>query len=113
MLIDSRPLPRFQQGTIPGAINIPYPAWDKVAAKLLPADKTKQLVFFCQGVTCQMSPLSQRKAVGMGYKNTKVYHEGVPEWQMKDYLVTRPEFVKEAYVDKDIPAVILDVRTAE
>lgn len=113
VLIDSRPLPRFQQGTIPGAINIPYPAWDKVAAKLLPADKTKQLVFFCQGVTCQMSPLSQRKAIGMGYKNTKVYHEGVPEWQTKDYLATRPEFVKEAYVDKDIPAVILDVRSAE
>jgi rhodanese-related sulfurtransferase len=113
VLIDSRPLPRFQQGTIPGAINIPYPAWDKVAAKLLPADKSKQLVFFCQGVTCQMSPLSQRKALAMGYKNTKVYHEGVPEWQTKDYLVTRPEFVKEAYVDKDIPAVILDVRSAE
>ena len=113
VLIDSRPLPRFQQGTIPGAINIPYPAWDKVAAKLLPADKSKQLVFFCQGVTCQMSPLSQRKAIAMGYKNTKVYHEGVPEWQMKDYLVTRPEFVKEAYVDKDIPSVILDVRSAE
>ena len=113
VLIDSRPLPRFQQGTIPGAINIPYPAWDKVAAKLLPADKSKQLVFFCQGVTCQMSPLSQRKAVGMGYKNTKVYHEGVPEWQTKDFLVTRPEFVKAAYVDKDIPAVILDVRSPE
>jgi rhodanese-related sulfurtransferase len=113
VLIDSRPLPRFQQGTIPGAINIPYPAWDKVAAKLLPADKTKQLVFFCQGETCQMSPLSQRKAIGMGYKNTKVYHAGVPEWQTRDYLVTRPEFVKEAYVDKDIPSIILDVRSAE
>jgi rhodanese-related sulfurtransferase len=113
VLIDSRPLPRFQQGTIPGAINVPYPAWDKVAAKLLPADKSKQLVFFCQGVTCQMSPLSQRKAIGMGYTNTKVYHQGVPEWQMKDYLATRPEFVKETYLDKDIPAVLLDVRSAE
>jgi rhodanese-related sulfurtransferase len=113
MLIDSRPLPRFQQGSIPSAINIPYPAWDKVAAKLLPADKSTQLVFFCQGVTCQMSPLSQRKAIALGYTNTKVYHEGVPEWQTKDYLVTRPEFVKEAYLDKDIPAVILDVRTAD
>ena len=113
VLIDSRPLPRFQQGTIPGAINIPYPAWDKVAAKLLPADKSKQLVFFCQGVTCQMSPLSQRKAIGLGYKNTKVYHQGVPEWQTRDYLETRPEFVKEAYVDKDIPSIIVDVRSAE
>jgi rhodanese-related sulfurtransferase len=109
-LIDSRPLPRFQQGTIPGAINVPYPAWDKVVGRL-PKDKNALIVFFCQGVTCQMSPLSQRKATGLGYKNTKVYHEGVPEWETKDYLVTRPEFVKAAYIDKDIPAVILDVRS--
>jgi len=111
-LIDSRPLPRFQQGTIPGAINVPYPAWDKVVNRL-PADKNALLVFFCQGVTCQMSPMSQRKAIALGYKNTKVYHEGVPEWQTKDYLTTRPQFVKEAYVDKDIPAVILDVRATD
>jgi rhodanese-related sulfurtransferase len=112
MLIDSRPLPRFQQGTIPGSVNIPYPSWDKVVNRL-PADKNTQLVFFCQGVTCQMSPLSQRKAIALGYKNTKVYHEGVPEWQTKDYLATRPQFVKEAYVDKDIPAVIVDVRSPD
>ncbi len=111
-LVDSRPLPRFQQGTIPGAINVPYPAFDKFASRL-PADKNALVVFFCQGVTCQMSPMSQRKARALGYTNTKVYHEGVPEWQKKDYLSTRPEFVKEAYVDKDIPAVILDVRSAE
>ena len=108
-LVDSRPLPRFQQGTIPGAINVPYPAWDKVVNRL-PADKNALLVFFCQGVTCQMSPLSQKKAKKLGYMNTKVYHQGVPEWETKDYLATQPEFVKAAYLDKDIPAVILDVR---
>jgi rhodanese-related sulfurtransferase len=112
MLIDSRPLPRFQQGTIPGAVNVPYPSWDKVVNRL-PADKSALLVFFCQGVTCQMSPLSQRKAIALGYKNTKVYHEGVPEWQTRDFLATRPEFVKAAYVDKGIPAVILDVRAPD
>jgi rhodanese-related sulfurtransferase len=112
MLIDSRPLPRFQQGTIPGAVNLPYPSWDKVVNRL-PADKSALLVFFCQGVTCQMSPLSQRKAIALGYKNTKVYHEGVPEWQTRDFLATRPEFVKAAYVDKGIPAVILDVRAPD
>jgi rhodanese-related sulfurtransferase len=111
-LVDSRPPPRFQQGTIPGAINVPYPSWDKVVNRL-PADKNALVVFFCQGVTCQMSPLSQRKAIGLGYKNTKVYHEGVPEWETRDYLVTRPEFVKAAYIDKDIPAVFLDVRSKE
>jgi rhodanese-related sulfurtransferase len=112
MLVDSRPLPRYQQGTIPGAINVPYPNWEKVVSRL-PADKNTLLVFFCQGVTCQMSPLSQRKAVALGYKNTKVYHQGVPEWQTRDYLATRPEFVKAAYVDKGIPAVILDVRAPD
>lgn len=112
VLVDSRPLPRYQQGTIPGAINVPYPAWDKVANRL-PADKSTLVVFFCQGVTCQMSPLSQRKARALGYTNTKVYHEGVPEWETKDYLATQPAFVKAAYVDKDIPAVILDVRTPD
>ena len=111
-LIDSRPLPRFQQGTIPGAINVPYPSWDKVVNRL-PADKATQLVFFCQGVTCQMSPLSQRKAAALGYTNIKVYHQGVPEWETKDYLVTRPEFVKAAYVDRDIPAIFLDARSKE
>jgi rhodanese-related sulfurtransferase len=112
MLVDSRPLPRFQQGTIPNSVNIPYPTWDKVVGRL-PQDKNATIVFFCQGVTCQMSPLSQRKAIGLGYKNTKVYHEGVPEWQTRDYLETRPEFVKEAYIDKDVPAIILDVRTPD
>ncbi|MGE5339701.1 MAG: rhodanese-like domain-containing protein [Gemmatimonadota bacterium] len=112
VLVDSRPLPRFQQGTIPGAINVPYPAFDKFANRL-PASKNTLVVFFCQGLTCQMSPMSQSKAKALGYTNTKVYHEGVPEWQKKDYLATTPEFVKAAYLDKDIPAVLLDVRSTD
>jgi hypothetical protein len=50
-------------------------------------------------------PLSQRKAIALSYKNTKVYHEGIPQWETR-LLIGRREFVKEAYVDKDIPAVI-------
>jgi rhodanese-related sulfurtransferase len=112
VLIDSRPLPRFQQGTIPGAINLPYPSWDKFV-NLLPADKATTIVFFCQGPTCQMSPSSLRKAEALGYTAAKVYQAGVPEWQTKDYLLTNPRFVKEAYLDKDIPAVIVDARNVD
>ena len=111
-LIDSRPLPRFQEGSIPSAINLPYPTFDKLTDRL-PADKSQLTIFFCQGVTCMMSPMSLRKAEALGYTNVKVYREGVPEWQTKDYLVTQPQFVKEAYVDKGIPVVLLDVRSAE
>jgi hypothetical protein len=49
-LVDSRPFPRFQEGAIPTAINIPYPAFDKMKDKL-PADKNAALVFYCSGST--------------------------------------------------------------
>ena len=50
MLIDARPLPRFQDGSIPTAVNIPFPAFEKMKDKL-PADKTTLIVYYCAGVT--------------------------------------------------------------
>ena len=50
MLIDARPLPRFQEGSIPTAVNIPFPAFEKMKDKL-PADKSTLIVYYCAGVT--------------------------------------------------------------
>jgi len=50
MLIDARPLPRCQEGFIPTAVNIPFPAFDKMKDKL-PADKATLIVYYCAGVT--------------------------------------------------------------
>jgi hypothetical protein len=50
ILIDARPLPRFQDGSIPTAINIPFPAFENMKDKL-PADKTMLIVYYCAGVT--------------------------------------------------------------
>jgi hypothetical protein len=50
MLIDARPLPRFQEGWIPTAVNIPFPAFEKMKDKL-PADKATLIVYYCAGVT--------------------------------------------------------------
>lgn len=110
-LIDSRPLPRFQEGTIPGAINLPFPTFDKMLDRL-PKDKSRLVVFFCAGVTCMMSPNSLRRAEALGYTNAKVYREGWPEWTQKNYGVISPQFVKEAFMDKDIPHVLIDARRA-
>jgi rhodanese-related sulfurtransferase len=108
-LIDSRPLPRFQEGTIPTSVNLPYPAFDKFLDRL-PKDKSKLLVFYCQGVTCMMSPSSLRRAEAMGYTNVKVYREGWPEWTEKNVGVMAPQFLKEAWLDKGIPHVLIDAR---
>lgn len=108
-LIDSRPLPRYQDGFIPGAINLPYPAFDKNLDKL-PADKNRLVVFYCAGVTCTMSPKSLEKTEALGYKNAKVYREGMPGWLQRKPGAMTVKFMKEAWLDKDIPFILLDAR---
>ncbi len=111
-LYDSRPAPRFQEGAIPTAVNLPYPAFDKQASKL-PADKNALIIFYCSGPTCNMSPGSADKAKKLGYTNIKVYKDGMPDWSLTNYGVLSVQFLKEAWLDKDIPHVLLDARTAK
>jgi rhodanese-related sulfurtransferase len=59
-----------------------------------------------------MSPNSAGRAEKLGYTNVKVYHEGLPEWTKKNYTVLSVQFLKDAFIDKDIPHVLLDVRSA-
>ncbi|GAB7028404.1 rhodanese-like domain-containing protein [Geotalea toluenoxydans] len=110
-LYDSRPAQRFQEGAIPGAVNLPFPAFDKMAEKLLPADKKALLIFYCSGPVCNMSPGSAAKAKKLGYGNIKVYKDGMPGWTEKHYAVLTPQSLKEAWLDKDMSHVLLDVRS--
>jgi rhodanese-related sulfurtransferase len=110
-LIDSRPLPKVQEGTIPTAINLPYPAFDKFVDRL-PQDKARYTIFFCQGVTCMMSPSSLVKAEALGYTNVRVYREGYPEWQERNVGVIAAQYLKDAWIDKKVPHVLVDARPA-
>lgn len=49
-LFDARPGPPFQEGFIPTAASLPFPAWEKEKGKL-PEDKNALVVFYCSGVT--------------------------------------------------------------
>ena len=113
MLVDSRPLPRVQEGTIPTAVNIPFTTkgFDDLAKKTLPADKARRVIFFCQGITCMLSPNSLRRAEAMGYTNLKVYREGWPEWTTKNVGVLAPAHLKDAWIAKAIPHVLVDARS--
>ncbi|HAK60000.1 MAG TPA: hypothetical protein DCO77_06395 [Nitrospiraceae bacterium] len=53
------------------------------------------------------------KAEQLGYTNVKVYHEGMPAWSKRNYSVLSPKFLQEAFIKKDIPHVLLDVRPAK
>ncbi|MBP1771185.1 MAG: cytochrome c with three rhodanese y domain, selenocysteine-containing [Holophagaceae bacterium] len=110
-LYDSRPTPRFLEGAIPTAVNLPFPAFDKNLDKL-PADKGALVIFYCSGKTCNMSPGSLAKAKKLGYTNAKVFIEGMPAWTKKQPGVLSPAALKAAYLDTNTPLVILDARPA-
>ncbi len=110
-LFDSRPGPRFMEGAIPTAVNLPFPAFDKNLAKL-PADKSALVIFYCSGKTCNMSPGSLTKAKALGYTNVKVFVDGMPAWTKKNVGVLSPASLKAAYFDTSTPLVLLDVRPA-
>lgn len=51
LLIDARPGKKYLEGHIPGAVSMPYAAFDKMHAKVLPRDKDKLIIFYCGGPT--------------------------------------------------------------
>lgn len=110
LVIDSRPAARrYDDGHIPAAINIPDSSFDKQVAKL-PADKNRELIFYCQGLECELSHSSARKAEALGYKNIKVYAAGIPDWEAKGEL----QSVSAEYIKKQLDAkanvVLIDSR---
>ena len=109
-LFDSRPAPRFQEGNIPTAMNMPFPAFDKLVDKL-PSDKQALVIFYCSGKTCNMSPGALAKTKKLGYTNAKVFIDGMPGWYSKNFGVVAPKSFKETFLDKDMPAIVLDLRS--
>ncbi|MBL6929479.1 MAG: rhodanese-like domain-containing protein [Rhodospirillales bacterium] len=111
LVIDSRPSRRYDNGHIPGTINISDSKFDKMT-DLLPQDKSKLLVYYCQGLKCSLSHKSAYKAEKLGYTNVKVYAAGYPDWVKQGGLAgVSSKYVKKL-VDKKADAVIIDSRPA-
>lgn len=79
-IVDARPDIKYNNGTIPGAVNIPWPQFDKMKG-MLPADKSIQLLYFCGGLKCQLSHKSAKAAQELGYTDVRVFAKGYPEWK--------------------------------
>lgn len=51
LLVDARPTPKYLEGHIPGAVSMPYAAFDKMHAQVLPKEKGTLIIFYCGGTT--------------------------------------------------------------
>jgi len=110
-LCDVRPAIRYQEGAIPTATNIPFSSFDMMVENL-PKDKSTLIIYYDTGPDCIMSADSAMKAQKLGYSNVRVYRDGAPGWANKHFSTLSPAFLNDAWVDKGIPHVLLDVRSA-
>jgi rhodanese-related sulfurtransferase len=110
-LYDSRPAIRYQEGAIPTATNIPFSSFDMMIENL-PKDKNALIIFYDTGPDCIMSSDSAIKSKKLGYTNIRVYRDGAPGWAEKHFSMLSPVFLNDAWLDKGIPHVLLDVRPA-
>lgn len=94
VMIDTRKASEFADGTIKGAISVPYDpeksakdagfdsSQDKYDMSKI-ADKNKDYVVFCNSGTCWKSYKAAVVMAKAGYKNVHWYRNGFPDWKAR------------------------------
>ena len=89
LFIDLRTKVRYDDGHIPGAVNLTWGRWFSEARLASVADKDQPLVIYCYGMHCQLSDLATEKAVTWGYTEVHYYMKGFPAWWDAGYPVEK------------------------
>lgn len=94
VVVDTRRASEYAEGTIKGAINVPYdpeksakdaafdPAQDKFDLSKF-SDKNQEIVTFCNAGSCWKSYKSAVMLSKAGYKNVNWYRNGYPDWKAR------------------------------
>jgi rhodanese-related sulfurtransferase len=83
IVIDSRKKTEYQQGHIEGAINILNTKLKQADLENISPDKSKEILFYCNGARCLRSTDSIKKAKNWGYSNLIWFRGGWKEWTEK------------------------------
>jgi rhodanese-related sulfurtransferase len=91
IFLDARPPEEYKEGHIPGALSFYADDFEKTAPQVLPllTDKTKEIVAYCHGTSCDLSIHLAQKLAEQGYSNVKVFFGGWPEWKKAGYPITQ------------------------
>lgn len=95
LFVDSRVAAEFAEKHIKGAKNIPFKEQytkesktspvDSFDLAKLPPDKSKALIFYCNGSPCWKGYKAAAMAIKNGYKNVYWFRDGLPAWAGKGY----------------------------
>jgi rhodanese-related sulfurtransferase len=73
------PQTRAEKGTLPGAILLT--SYAEYTSAELPAEKDKNLVFYCSNERCGASHAAAKRAAEQGYTNVYVMNAGIAGWR--------------------------------
>ena len=88
IILDARDAAEYQQGHIPGAINIPYdriPEYFDVLQSQVPMDA--RVICYCRSLTCDFSDQLATELKVIGYKNVSVFSGGWEQWTTAGYPI--------------------------
>lgn len=83
VVIDSRKKTEYQKGHIEGAINILNTKLKQADLENISPDKSKEILFYCNGTRCLRSTDSIKKAKNWGYTKLIWFRGGWKEWTEK------------------------------
>ncbi len=87
VIIDARPLKKYQVSHIPSALLLTDTKFDSMYQTVLgKVDKSKEIIVYCGGYKCVKSPIVAVELLKKGHKNVKVYIAGMPQWKTKNYV---------------------------
>ena len=79
-VVEALPPSYYEDGHLPGAINIPHTEVRALAPSLLP-DKDAAIVVYCANLPCANSGVAARVLTKLGYTNVRQYAEGKDDWR--------------------------------
>lgn len=80
VLVDALSPISYAAARLPGAINIPPPSVDDLAARRIP-DLETAVVVYCANPDCESSVEVAARLVELGYRNVRHYSGGKEEWR--------------------------------
>ena len=87
LFLDARSRADYQTGHIKGALNLPVHDADfgeRLQAFSLKVNRQKELIVYCDGAGCAVSPKLASVLRGLGYRDVKILVNGWTEWTMAE-----------------------------
>jgi rhodanese-related sulfurtransferase len=105
VLVDPRPMDRYKQSHLPGAVSISIDLSEQQQNELLPKDKNTLLVFYDGGHGRGTAITSAAAANNKGFANVRVYIKGRAAWME----ASLPTYSSREYVQNG-NALVIDTR---